>query len=61
MFLALNICCVSLGTVRSTVPLTSQGCEVGAKQGMKGCRHGKGTMFTASFRQVDVELARETE
>merc|ERR1719308_823428 len=48
MFLASNICCVSSGTVRALycwLPLAVKG----AKPGMKKCRRGKGTMFTASF------------
>merc|ERR1711939_94969 len=50
MFLASNICCVSSGTVSERYCCEPRDVS-GAKPGMKKCRRGKGTMFTASLRR----------
>merc|ERR1712013_605874 len=48
MFLASNICWVSSGTVRARYCWDPRDVR-GANPGMKKCRRGNGTMFTASF------------
>ena len=53
MFLALNICCVSSGTVSARYCCDPRDVS-GAKPVMKKCSRGKGTRFTASLRRSEL-------